>query len=110
MGGAADDDGELSESCCVEGGAGCGCDEDAFFAREVDGLAVGALGGDGGHAGFGEADGMFAGGGCVNLLVVSEEGDHRNIDAWFEIPSGGGVVTVGAVHDDVYSICGSESC
>ena len=89
----------MPEPCVVKRLAGCGGDEAALLAREVDGFAVGALGGDGGETGAGEADGVLGGGGGVDVFGGGvEEGDHRDVDAGFEGAGwGGGVAVHGCV-------------
>lgn len=97
MRGAAGDDGEGGEARGVEGGAGGGDDLFALLGGEVHVFAVGALAGDGGHACFGEADGVLGRGGEVDVFVGGEEGDHGNVDAGDERALRGGAVPVCAV-------------
>jgi len=79
----ANNDREAGEASGVEGGPGCGGHGLSFGVCEVDGFAIGTLGSNSCHAGFGKADCM-AGNGC-RIQVFSnriEEADSRDVDSW----------------------------
>lgn len=60
-------------------------DELAFGTGQVDGFAVGAHGDEPDEAGFGEADGVLADSGDIELFRVGvEEGHGWGVDPWAE--------------------------
>ncbi len=76
------DDGHVGEARGVEGLAGGGGDELALGVGEVDGFAVGALGGEAGDAGAGEAHRVVRDGLGVDVLRARlKEAHGRDVDA-----------------------------
>ena len=81
LGAAANDDGKAREAGIVKGSASGESHQGALRRSEVDGFAIGALGGDSGEPGAGQTHGVLHYRGSVDLLVSEEEAWSRSVDS-----------------------------